>query len=66
MPQGTIKTYDERTKSGVLLDDHATEYGYDEAAFRHSGIRGFRMGQRVIFDLQGDRVVNLSILTMRR
>ena len=66
MPQGTIKSYDERSKSGLLLDDAKNELGFDHEAFRLSGIRLFRLGQRVSYELDGDRVINLTILTMPR
>lgn len=64
MPQGTIKTYDEETKSGVLLDDAKTELAFGHDAFRHTGMRMFRLGQRVKFYLDGDRVRDLTILTL--
>jgi hypothetical protein len=66
MPQGTIKSYDELTKSGVILDDHRNELGFDHAAFKLSGVRLFRLGQRVRYELQGTRVTDLTILTMPR
>lgn len=66
MPQGTIKSYDERTKSGVLLDDSKVEHGFDHAAFKHMGVRLFRLGQRVRYELVDDRVIDLTILTMPR
>lgn len=66
MPQGTIKSYDELTKTGVLVDDRRTELGFDHAAFKHTGIRMFRLGQRVRYELQGTRVTDLTILTMPR
>lgn len=64
MPQGTIKSYDERTKSGALLDDTKAEFDFDHAAFKNSGVRLFRLGQRVRYELDGDRVTDLTILTM--
>ena len=66
MPQGTIKSYDELTKSGVLVDDQRNEFGFDHAAFKHSGIRLFRLGQRVRYEQQGARISELTILTMPR
>lgn len=66
MPQGTIKTYDERTKTGVLIDDQRVEHGFDHEAFRFTGARSFRLGQRVRYELQGERVTDLAILTMPR
>ncbi|HEX9775850.1 MAG TPA: cold-shock protein [Actinomycetota bacterium] len=68
MSQGTIKSYDEQSKSGVILDDGATEIAFDHESFRTSGIRLFRIGQRVKFDQIGEgstlRVSNLTIVTL--
>ena len=44
MPQGTIKTYDETSRSGVIMDDQKRELAFDADSFRHSGVRLFRIG----------------------
>ena len=54
MPQGTIRTYNERSRSGLILDDSKRELAFDSDSFRTSGVREFRIGQRVRFDLTGD------------
>lgn len=68
MPQGTIKDYDPQTRSGVILDDARNEIGYDHDSFRNSGVRMFRLGQRVKFQVVGDgskrKVRNLTIVTL--
>lgn len=68
MPQGTIKTYDESSRSGIILDDAKTELAFDEESFRHSGVRLFRIGQRVKFQVVGEgskaRVRDLTIVTL--
>jgi 2-phospho-L-lactate/phosphoenolpyruvate guanylyltransferase len=68
MPQGTIKTYDEQSRSGVILDDQRTELPFDAESFRASGIRLFRLGQRVKFRLEGEgarrKVRDLTIVTL--
>lgn len=68
MPQGTIKSYDERARSGIILDDAAREISFDHESFRTSGIRLFRIGQRVKFALtgEGDRTKchDLTIVTL--
>lgn len=68
MRQGTIKTYDMKTKIGSLLTDDAEEFGFDQASFKNSGIRLFRIGQRVKFDVEGEgsrrTVRNLTIVTL--
>lgn len=68
MAQGTIKTYDETNRSGVLLDDARTELAFDHDSFRSSGVRMFRIGQRVKFRVEGDgeraKVRDLTIITL--
>jgi len=67
MPQGTIKDYDPTNRSGLILDDARNELAYDLESFRESGIRMFRIGQRVKFQLVGEgsnaKVRNLNIVT---
>jgi len=68
MPQGTIKTYDESSRSGVILDDQKRELAFDNDSFRHSGVRLFRIGQRVKYQLVGPgertQVRDLTIVTL--
>lgn len=64
MPQGTIKSYDEPTKAGVILDDAKQEHRFGHDAFITSGVRLFRLGQRVRYQLEGTRVTDLTILTL--
>ncbi|MGZ4144147.1 MAG: cold-shock protein [Actinomycetota bacterium] len=68
MPQGTIKTYDETSRSGIIVDDGKRELAFDADSFRHSGVRMFRIGQRVKFQIagQGDRahVRELTLVTL--
>jgi cold shock CspA family protein len=52
--QGTIKTYDPATRSGVIYDDTKTEYAFDPESYRGSGLREFRLGQRVKFNVEGE------------
>jgi 2-phospho-L-lactate guanylyltransferase len=70
MAQGTIKTYDEQTKSGVILDDAKKEYAFDHEAFRTTGVRLFRLGQRVKFHVIGDgertKVRDLTLVTLQQ
>lgn len=67
MPQGTIKTYNANTRSGLILDDAKTEIAFDFEAFRTSGLREFRLGQRVRFRLEGEpprrKVRDLTIVS---
>jgi cold shock CspA family protein len=47
--QGTIKTFDDTTRTGSLLTDDRTEIAIDERSATPM-IRTLRPGQRVIFD----------------
>ena len=51
MAQGTIKDWDEETRTGSLLMEDRTEVGIDETSIEGSNIRTLRLGQRVRFDL---------------
>lgn len=68
MPQGTIRHFDQRTRSGDLLMDDRTEVSIDLASVEGSGLRYLRIGQRVKFDLaeEGGRRVarGLRIVTV--
>ncbi|HJT38422.1 MAG TPA: hypothetical protein VJ818_08360 [Actinomycetota bacterium] len=68
MPQGTIKSYDTSSRSGVILDDHKNEIPFDNESFRHSGVRMFRIGQRVKYQVVGHaeraQVRDLTIVTL--
>jgi 2-phospho-L-lactate guanylyltransferase len=68
MPQGTVKDYDEQTRTGSLLMEDRTEVAIDPTSMEGSGLRFLRLGQRVRFDLveEGGRKVarSLRIVTM--
>lgn len=68
--QGTIKSFDETARNGVVVDDHRVEYDYDWDSFRDTGMRLFRIGQRVSFTVEGEgaraKVRDLTILTVHR
>ena len=51
MAQGTIKDFDEETRTGTLLMDDATEIQIDPTSIEGAGIITLRIGQRVRFDL---------------
>jgi len=67
VPQGTIKTYDPSSKSGIILDDSKQEQAFDAESFQHSGMRLFRIGQRVKYQVvgHGDKahIRDLTIVT---
>lgn len=68
MRQGTIKTYDPGTRTGLILDDAKTEFAYGPESFQASGLREFRLGQRVKFTVEGEgekmKVRDLTIVTL--
>ena len=68
MKQGTIKTYDPATRSGSILDDAKTEFAYGPESFSESGVREFRLGQRVKFNVEGDgeraKIRDLTLVTL--
>jgi cold shock CspA family protein len=51
MAQGTIKDWDEETRTGSLLMEDRTEVRIDATSIEGSNIRTLRLGQRVRFDL---------------
>lgn len=62
--QGTIKTYDPATKSGLIYDDEKNEYVYGPESYRETGMREFRLGQRVKFTLTDDAATPVRDLTI--
>jgi cold shock CspA family protein len=67
VPQGTIRTYNEQSRSGLILDDGKKEIPFDWEAFKQTGMREFRIGQRVKFSLVGEpprqKVRDLTIVS---
>jgi len=67
MPQGTVKSYDPATYTGVVLDDQLQELPITRAAFVASGLRELRLGQRVRFEIEGEgdarQLTNLNIVS---
>lgn len=51
MPQGTIKEYDPRSRTGSLFMDDESEVHIDATSVEGAGIRTLRIGQRVKFDV---------------
>ena len=52
MAQGTIKEWDEQTRTGSLLMDDRAEISIDATSIEGSNVRTLRLGQRVKFDLE--------------
>lgn len=67
MPQGTIRAYNEQSRSGLILDDARNELPFDWESFKETGIREFRIGQRVKFKVEGQpprpKVRDLTIVS---
>ena len=57
--QGTIKEFDEGSRSGLVLKDDRGEVRIDASSLEGAGIRTLRIGQRVKFDVveEGGREV---------
>jgi 2-phospho-L-lactate guanylyltransferase len=68
VPQGTIRTFDTASGSGSLLDDALNELRFGGRAMQASGLREFRIGQRVRFTLvpggDADEVATLNIVSL--
>jgi cold shock CspA family protein len=64
--QATVARFDEISGAGTVVFDDGVELPFDAEAFRRSGLRQLRLGQRVRVDLAADRgrVVALTILTL--
>jgi cold shock CspA family protein len=50
--QGTIKHFDDGSRSGTVLTDDRTEIAIDDGSLRGSGILTLRIGQRVKFEVE--------------
>ena len=51
MAQGTIKDFDDQTRSGTLLQDDRAEVRIDAESLEGGNVRTLRLGQRVIYDV---------------
>ena len=61
--QGTVRTFDARSRSGSVLLDDGTELPFDAEAFAAGGLRLLRFGQRVNLATDGDRVTVITLST---
>lgn len=64
MPQATVKSYDHDARTATLMYDDLTEIDVAAEPIRASGLLELRLGQRVRFELDGDDVTNLDIVSM--
>ena len=64
MPQGTIKDFDIQTGAGTVVLDDRVEVAFDTRTFLDSNLEELRLGQRVRFQLDGDRVSDLQLISL--
>ena len=64
MPQGTIKDFDITTGAGTVVRDDLVELAFDTQAFLDSRLEELRLGQRVRFRLDGERVTDLQLVSL--
>jgi cold shock CspA family protein len=55
--QGTVATFDNQTHAGTLLLDDGSELAFPAEAFRASGLRLLRLGQRVTIEAGPDGTI---------
>lgn len=61
--QGTVGTFDARTRSGTVLLDDGTELSFDAEAFAAGGLRLLRLGQRVNLAVEEERIRAITLST---
>ena len=60
--QGVVRSFDPVTGAGVLVcDTDLRDYEFTGEALGNSVFRTLRQGQRVVFDAEGDRAVQLRL-----
>lgn len=63
--QATVRTFDARTGGGDVLLDDGRALPFPPAAFRASGLRLLRLGQRVRIETDADGgITRLTIATL--
>lgn len=67
MPQGTVKSFNHRTKAALVLDDQLRELDVSPKVFARSGLLELRLGQRVRYELgdEDDRAIaSIQLITL--
>jgi 2-phospho-L-lactate/phosphoenolpyruvate guanylyltransferase len=59
--QASVHRFDPETGAGAMLLDDGTELPFDDEAFRTSGLRLLRVGQRLTIDTADDRVIAMRL-----
>lgn len=62
--QATVFSFDESTRAGSVVTDTGARHEFDVDVFDASGLRLLRKGQRLRVELDDDRVVALTIVTL--
>lgn len=63
--QGTVKSFDERARTGSIFLDDGAELPFSAQAFQAGGLRLLRLGQRVRFDTGPDgAIIRITLLTL--
>ncbi|HMA47031.1 MAG TPA: DNA-processing protein DprA [Frankiaceae bacterium] len=62
--QATVRTWSPETGDGTALRDDGSELALPAVAFAAGGLRALRPGQRVRVELEGDRVVLVTVATL--
>jgi 2-phospho-L-lactate guanylyltransferase len=66
--QGTVATFDLQSRSGTVLLDDGLQLPFGAGAFKRSGLRSLRLGQRVRLEIAGSgdaqRVTALTVVTL--
>jgi cold shock CspA family protein len=66
VPQGTVRDFDERSRTGSIFLDDGTVLEFGAAAFGAGGLRLLRAGQRVRFDTgPGGELTRVTLITFR-
>ena len=63
--QATVATFDPSTGTGTVLTDPGERLAFDADAFAAGGLRLLRPGQRVGLETADDRIVRITIATLR-
>jgi cold shock CspA family protein len=62
--QGTVASFSQQTNSGTVLLDDGTELPFSADAFAASGMRMFRLGQRVKLKVVHGQIVALTHIAL--
>ena len=62
--QGTVASFSAETRSGTVLLDDGRELSFSAEAFATSGMRMFRLGQRVKLRIVDSRIVALTHIAL--